>query len=187
VAHAATARLRQSRAGWLAWGTATAVVAALAAMLAAGLVAARYEAQLGRMARETAAARERLQHEETALQGQMAAYRGAIELLRDPATRVVVLRGAGPAPRATARLIWNDRAGGHLLVADLPAPAAGKAYELWTLGGSLPRPAGVFEVDASGRGAARVEPVSGAQGFTVTVEPAAGSVAPTGPTVLTSR
>ena len=180
-------RTGASRAGWLAWTAATAAIVALAAMLTAGVVATRYEAQLGHMARATAATRERLQQEEAALQRQMAAYRAAIDLLRDPRTRVVELRGTGSAAQATARLIWNERAGGHLLVTDLPPPPAGTAYEVWTLGESLPRPAGVFEVDAGGRGAAAVEPVSGATGFTVTIEPAAGSTAPTGPTVLTSR
>jgi hypothetical protein len=176
-----------SRAGWLAWTAATAVIVALAAMLTAGVVAARYEAQLTRIARETAAARDRLHREEAALTQQMGAYREAIELLREPATRVVVLRATASAAPATARLIWNERLGGQLLVADLPRPTAGQAYELWILGESLPRPAGVFGVDAGGRGAARVPAVAGAKGFMVTVEPAAGSAAPTGPTVLASR
>jgi len=83
-------------------------------------VASRYEAHLGVMARETAAVRERLQREEAAL----ATYQGVVELLRDPATRVVELRSPS-TPNATARLVWNDKAGGHLLVANLPpAPEA---------------------------------------------------------------
>jgi len=178
---------KASRAGWLAWTAATAVVVALAAMLTAGVVAARYEARLGQMARETAAVRERLQRDEIALREQLTAYRGAVELLRDPATRVVELRGAGPRAEATARLIWNDQAGGHLLVANLPPAPAGKAYELWMLGGPAPRPAGVFQVDASGRAVQDVGPATGASSFAVTIEPAAGSPAPTGPVVLAAR
>jgi len=100
---------------------------------------------------------------------------------------VVELRGAGPGAEATARLIWNDKAGGDLLVANLPPAPAGKAYELWTLGGPAPRPAAVFQVDASGRAVQRVEPAAGASGFAVTLEPAAGSPAPTGPVVLAAR
>jgi anti-sigma-K factor RskA len=180
---------RVLRRGWLAWTVATAAVVGLVAMLTAGIVATRYEAQLGRMARETAAVRERLQRDEAALREQMLAYRNAVELLGDPATRVVELRGSGPAAAATARLIWNDKAGGHLLVANLPPAPSGKAYELWTLGGVMPTPAGVFQPDASGRAAQRIEPVAGApaKGFAVTIEPAAGSVAPTGPIVLAAK
>src|SRR5207245_7153933 len=84
-------------------------------------------------------------------------------------------------------LIGNDKAAGDLLVANLPPAPAGKAYELWTLGGPAPRPAGVFQVDASGCAVQRVEPAAGASGFAVTLEPAAGSPAPTGPGVLAAR
>jgi anti-sigma-K factor RskA len=179
---ARAARARQK--GWLTWAIATAAVVALAVMLASGVVASRYEARLGQLARETAAVRERLRREEAALRQQVA----ALELLRDPATRVVELRGS-TSPAAVARLIWNDNAGGHLLVSGLPPAPEGKAYELWTLGGAAPRPAGVFQVDASGRAAHRVEPVSGElpRGFAVTLEPAAGVPAPTGPIVMASK
>ncbi|HEU4367384.1 MAG TPA: anti-sigma factor [Methylomirabilota bacterium] len=182
------ARRPPGRASWVPWAAATAAVAAVAAMLSGGMVASRYEARLGQMARETAAVRERLQRNEAALREQVAAYRDTVELLRDPATRVIELRGAGPSPEARARLVWHDAAGGHLIVANLPPAPAGKAYELWTLGGPAPRPAGVFQVDASGRATHRVEPALGpATRFAVTLEPEAGAPAPTGPIVLASR
>jgi anti-sigma-K factor RskA len=177
------------RRRWVPWLAATAAVAFVAVMLTGGLVASRYEARLGRMARETATVRERLLRDEAALREQVAFYRGALELLRDPATRVVELRGAGPSPEATARIIWNEQAGGHLLVANLPPAPPGKAYELWTLGGPAPHPAGVFQVDAAGRAAHRVAPAPGqlVKTFAVTIEPEAGAPAPTGPIVLASR
>jgi hypothetical protein len=188
VAAPSPARRPPARASWVPWAAATAAAAVIAAMLTGGMVASRYEARLGQMARETAAVRERLQRDEAALRAETALYRGAVELLRDPATRVVELRGAGPSPAASARLVWNDAAGGHLFVANLPQPPAGKAYELWTLGGPAPRPAGVFRVDASGRAIHRVEPAPGpAPRFAVTLEPEAGVPAPTGPIVLASR
>jgi anti-sigma-K factor RskA len=182
------ARGPRSRASWVPWAAATAAVAAVAALLTGGMVASRYEARLGQMARETAAVRERLLRDEAALREQVAVYRGAVELLRDPATRVIDLRGAGPSPEATARLVWHATAGGQLFVANLPPAPAGKAYELWTLGGPAPRPAGVFQVDASGRAIHPVAPVPGAVArFAVTLEPEAGVPAPTGPIVLASR
>lgn len=188
AASARSAPGTRSRASWVPWAAATAAAAAIAALLTGGFVATRYEAQLGRMARETSIVRERLQREEAALREQVAVYGHAVELLREPATRVVDLRGTGPSPEAMGRLIWHETAGGQLFVANLPPAPAGKAYEMWTLGGPAPRPAGVFQVDASGRGLHRLEPAGGpATTFAVTLEPEAGVPAPTGPIVLASR
>jgi len=188
VATDGRARRAPARASWVPWAAATGAVAALAALLTGGFVASRYEARLGLMARETAAVRERLQRNEAALREQVAVYRNAVELLRDPATRVVELRGAGPSPEASGRLIWHDTAGGQLFVANLPPAPAGKAYELWTLGGAAPQAAGTFRVDAAGRATHRVQPAGApASKFAVTLEPEPGVAAPTGPIVLASR
>jgi len=173
---------RALRRGWLTWVAATAAVVALAVMLASGVVASRYEARLGQIARETARERERLQRAEETLRTQVA----ALELLRDPATRVIELRSSsGPA---AARMIWNDKAGGHLLVANLPPAPAGKGYELWALGGAAPRPLGVFQAAADGRAVHKAEPGGEApRGFAVSLEPMPGVPAPTGPIVLASK
>lgn len=182
------ARRPASRASWVPWAAATGAVTVIGAMLTGGMVASRYEARLGQMARETAAARERLQQGEAALRDQVAFYRSTIELLRDPSTRVVDLRGAGSAREASGRLIWHDTAGGRLVVANLPPAPAGQAYELWLLGGPAPLAGGVFQVDASGRAIHRVEAAGGPVAtFSVTLEPEAGVPAPTGPIVLASR
>jgi len=173
---------RAARRGWLTWAAATAAVVALAVMLASGVVASRYEARLGQIAREAARERERLQRAEETLRSQVA----ALELLRDPATRVIELRS--PSGPAAARMIWNDNAGGHLLVANLPPAPEGKAYELWALGGAAPRPLGVFQAAPDGRAVQKVEPGGEApRGFAVTLEPAQGVPAPTGPIVLASK
>jgi anti-sigma-K factor RskA len=75
-------------------------------------------------------------------------------------------------------------------VAGLPPAPAGKTYALWTIVGGTPRPAGLFGVDAAGRGTHRIAPVSTgapARVFAVTVEPEGGVPAPTGPIVLASK
>src|SRR4030095_13329464 len=64
---------RALRRGWLTWSAATAAVVALAAMLTSGIVASRYEARLGQIAREVAAERERLERQEAALRAQVTA------------------------------------------------------------------------------------------------------------------
>ncbi|MBI2216026.1 MAG: anti-sigma factor [Candidatus Rokubacteria bacterium] len=188
----ATAPRRERAAGrslWLPWmlGMAAAVIAAI--WVTGGFIAARYEARLDRMTREAAEARERLRQEQDGLRAELQRYAGVIELLRDPATRVVTLRGAGAAPEAGARLVWNETRGGQLFVTNLPPAPEGKAYELWTITGGRPRAAGVFQTDASGKGTHAVEAAPGGKPvevFAVTVEPAAGASSPTGPIVLAS-
>lgn len=186
VRRVAERRERRQR-GWLRWAAATAVVAAAAAMFAGAWVAVRYEARLGQMARETAAVRERLARNDAALQEQLAFYREAVELLRDPATRVVDLRGQASASAASGRMIWNDSGGGHLFVAGLAPAPAGKTYELWTIADAAPKPAGLFAVDAQGRAVHRVAAEPGVKVFAVSLEPEGGVSAPTGPIVLASK
>jgi anti-sigma-K factor RskA len=187
-APSAPGRARAPRPRWFPW-VAGAVAAGLAAFFTGMFVAARYEGEIGRIARETSALRERLRAQETQLRTELAAASRVGELLRDPATRVVALRGAGPLPEAAGRLVWHAAAGGHLYVTSLAPLPADKTYEVWTISGGRPRPAGLFSVDPNGAGAVRVEPVPEGRPvdvFAVTIEPAGGVPAPTGPIVLAS-
>ena len=171
----------RSRA-WLRWAAATLVAAGAAAVFAGTWVAVRYEARLGQMAREMAAAKEALRQE-------LSLDRRAVELLRDPTTRVVDLRGRDGAAAASGRMIWNAAGGGHLLATGLPPAPPGKTYALWAIARGTPRPVGLFAVDANGRGGHRVAADTArdaVQGFVVTLEPEGGAPAPTGPIVLTS-
>jgi anti-sigma-K factor RskA len=171
----------------LRWMAVSAAAVVGIAAFTAGFVASRYEARIGAMARETTRIRAELHRQEAELRDRLAASQGVIDLLRDPATRVVTLRGSGSAAEASARLVWHEAKGGYLLVANAPAPPADKAYELWTISGGRPSPAGVFTVDASGRAIHPVPPTRApVDVFAVTVEPAGGVPAPTGPIVLAS-
>jgi hypothetical protein len=58
-------------------------------------------------------------------------------------------------------MIWNGRAGGLLVTADLPPAPEGKVYELWAIAGGRPRPAGLFTVDAGGKASLHVAPLEG--------------------------
>jgi len=173
----------------LVWAVGTIAATVAVAALTGAYVATRYEARLGQMARESAGLHARVQREEAALREQLAVYRIAADLLRDPQVQVVTLRGLGPSPEATGRVIWHPANGGYVFVANLPAAPSGKAYALWTIGDAAPRPAGVFQVDASGRGSHRIPPVEGGKPvkvFTVTLEVEVGVPKPEGPTVLAS-
>lgn len=159
-----------AQSGWLRWAAVSAVAVVAGAGLTGMYVATRYEARMGQMVRETLVQRERLH-----------------DLLRDPATRVIDLRGRDPA-QASGRVVWNEAKGGLLLVSSLPPAPAGKAYEAWTITGGTLRPAGLFHVDARGRATHRVDATGRAVDvFAVTLEPEAGVAAPTGPMVLASR
>ncbi|PYN76624.1 MAG: hypothetical protein DMD96_25325 [Candidatus Rokuibacteriota bacterium] len=173
----------------LVWAAGTVAAVIAVAAFTGAFVAARYEGRLGQMAREAAALRARVQRDEAALQEQIAVYRNVVDLLRDPQTQIVTLRGLGPSPGASGRVVWHPFNGGHVFVANLPSAPTGKAYEMWTIGDAAPQPAGVFQVDTAGRGTHRIPPVEGGKPvkvFAVTLEPEGGVPAPTGPMVLAS-
>ena len=185
----ASSRPRPARFRWVLWGATTAAAVALAAVFAGGVVASRYEKRLGVIARETALLRDQMRREQATLRQEVTRAREVAVLLRDPATRVVALNGLAAAPDASGRIVWHEKTGGQLYVAGLPPAPAGKVYELWTIAGPAPRPAGVFAVDE--RGSASIPVAAVADGpvkvFAVTVEPAGGVPAPTGPMVLASK
>src|SRR5206468_94223 len=126
----------------------------------------------------------------TLVRAQAAAQERTLALLGDPETRLVSLAGLEPRPQAQGRIIWNARAGGLLVAADLPPPPAGKVYELWAIAGGKPLPAGLFTVDAEGKGSLAVAPLAGVatvEVFAVTLEPAEGVQSPTGAMYLASK
>jgi hypothetical protein len=100
--------------------------------------------------------------------------------------RVVALAPSGANPDARAALVIPNQ-GSPYLIARLPAPPAGKAWEAWVLkaGGSGPVavPAGTTE-----RGDVFVlsltAPLGAGDGVAVTLEPASGSAQPTTAPVL---
>jgi anti-sigma-K factor RskA len=143
-------------------------------------VSAGYEQQIAALSREAGALR-------AELQGQ----RAVLALLGDPATQIVALAGLEPAPSARARMIWNAPAGGLLVAAGLPPAPEGKDYQLWAIAGtSAPVPAGVFGVDARGTATLTVPPlpdVGKVDVFAVTLEPAGGRPAPSGPMYLAGK
>ena len=102
--------------------------------------------------------------------------------------KVLLLGGRAPQPMARARVFWSEKARCAIVVAGNLAPLApGKQYELWVFDKGKPVPAGVFDADASGRAvfeSKEMSEMAGAQNFAVSIEPAGGMPAPTGPIVL---
>src|SRR5438876_2372309 len=110
--------------------------------------------------RESAQAGEQMRREQALLRNEIERARAVAQLLRDPVTRVVALNGLPAAPSASGRVVWHEKAGGQLYVSGLPSAPAGKAYEVWTIAGPAPKPAGVFDVDARGTASIPVAPVN---------------------------
>lgn len=176
---AAAKPARSRRVFWPVLWAAT--MAAGIAAIAVGLsVSASYQKRLDALA-----------HEAAALRAELGAQQQVIALLRDPSTEIIALAGLAPAPGARARMLWNAPSGGLLVTAGLPPAPAGKIYQLWAIAGkSAPVSAGVFDVDARGAGSLRVPTLGGIQKvdvFAVTLEPAGGLPAPSGPMFLAGK
>jgi hypothetical protein len=131
--------------------------AAAAALVIAALAALSLSlwGRTSQLSEEVARLSERLGASEGELareRGQLARVQEVNELLTGPGARVMNLAGTKTAPRASARVAYDQTTGRVLLVAyDLPPAPAGKAYQLWFIAGSKPPlPGGVFKTDARG-------------------------------------
>ncbi len=149
-----------------------AVAATLVAGFAVGFVA---------MERESAIERQRRVH--AAL-----AHDDLMSFLSDASSRSVTLAPLPAAPRAGGRVIWNAESKRAMLFASGLDPAPpGKAYEVWVIAGGAPVASGTFQADDRGRLVATLpwlDQTAGAKTFVVTLEPAGGTAAPTGPMVM---
>lgn len=150
---------------------------------------ARREAARARAELETLAALNRdLRSRLDATQRRLEVAEAFRRLVGQPSTRVALLAGLPAAPLAWGRVVWSaDRREAVLLTAGLPIAPAGKAYEAWVIASGAPVPAGVFRTDNVGRAVhdlTRLDDLARAKTFAVTLEPEAGTAAPTGPMVL---
>ena len=97
------------------------------------------------------------------------------------------LAGQPPATGARARAFWSRSRGLVFAAAGLPAPAAGKVYQVWMVTRDAAISAGLLVVDDQGRYSllARTDPdVAPPVALAVTLEPAGGVPSPTGPKYL---
>jgi anti-sigma-K factor RskA len=113
-----------------------------------------------------------------------------VRILSSPGARIATLSGSGPAPDATARLVY-DRSGRAMLLANnLPPTPEGKEYQLWFIvGRNPPIPGKTFTANFAGRGDLSDEiPEQAMESamFAVTLERAGGATAPTSAIYLRS-
>lgn len=95
------------------------------------------------------------------------------------------LAGVAPVTAARARVYVSPTRGMLMAAEDLPPLPGGRVYQLWIIVAGRPVSGGVFELEANGRAQVIGDaPPGAAEAFAVTVEPAGGLPAPSGPQVL---
>jgi anti-sigma-K factor RskA len=115
----------------------------------------------------------------TALEAQ-----SAMAVMTAPDLARIDLAGQTVAPSATARAFWSRSRGLVLTGANLPAPPAGRTYQLWVLTNQpAPISAGLLKPDANGRisGTFATPPdIPAPVAMALTLEPEGGVPSPTG-------
>ena len=114
-----------------------------------------------------------------------------VEALSRRPGRLLILAGTGQ-PGANARLfVAADGGHGHLAISGLNALPRARTYQLWFLRSNAPPvTGGIFTVDARGLAWAKITvpaALEEVRAITVTEEPVAGSVTPTGRPLLEAR
>ncbi|MGH2620657.1 MAG: anti-sigma factor [Anaerolineales bacterium] len=122
------------------------------------------------------------------LQRQVQDHQQVLRIFSEPNLISIEVLGTDEQPLAHARFFAGlDGRTGVLLAAGLSPLQAGSTYQAWLIRDGTPFPAGIFQASAGGLGTLSVEAedVLGLyDAVAVSVEPALGSLQPTGPIVL---
>jgi anti-sigma-K factor RskA len=176
-----------------AWPNVLRLAAAFAfvALLLGIIVMWRRDAASRREMAELARQLNRQQRELQVERDNVARQTEALALLNSSEAKKIVLAGTTTAQTARATFVYDEKSrNGVLLIEDLPATPADKAYEVWFIPkGLAPIPGRTFTVNANGRAlVADSLPVAAGSAAVVaiTLEPKSGSAAPTGPIYLAS-
>lgn len=176
------------------------LVGAIAAMLAvvfAGLYALELQrgraraTELATLDRQNQTLAARVDEQSRALAGLREAFDAQAEVLRlvgGPRVLTASLAPQGTIPGAGRVLVDINTGEAAIVLSGLGPADAGKTYELWAIRGKqAPEPAGLIAVAEARGGAIKVPKVSRPSevtAFAVSIEPAGGSPAPTGPVIL---
>ncbi len=181
------------RPEWGRWGVAAAgIAAALAFVFGLGNVELRNQAALMQASLDSARTALAVAEGEAAaadsLRRTLAGAEAALGIAGSRGASSVMLSGTEAQPFAWARAFIDPVTGrALLLIHDLPVLPPDTVYQLWAIRGDTPVPAGTLTVGADGSGRLESEDADlwlGANVLAVTVEPAPGRLAPTGPIVL---
>ncbi len=115
----------------------------------------------------------------------------AFRFLEEPETRQVNF-GAPQTQPPRGNVYFHPRLGVLLIATNLPALTPAQTYEMWILpkGGGAPQPAGLFQSSQAGSAIHTLQQsvdLNAVAGVAVTVEPVAGSQAPTLPILFVAQ
>jgi anti-sigma-K factor RskA len=131
-----------------------------------------------------------LWRQNNAMRAEMAQSQEFVQLVTSPGARVAELKSSAVGGGATATVAYNSNGHAMLVASNLPRLPQGKAYQLWFIvGNKPPMPGKTFAADNNGQGVMKEDMPREALNspvFAVTVEPAGGVPAPTGPIYLSS-
>jgi len=131
-----------------------------------------------------------LWRQNNAMRTKMEQSQAFVQLVTSPGARVAELKSSAVGSGATATVAYDNTGHAMLVASNLPSLPQGKAYQLWFIvGNKPPMPGKTFAPDSTGQGVTEEQmprEALNAPVFAVTVEPAAGVTAPTGPIYLSS-
>jgi anti-sigma-K factor RskA len=181
------APVSERRSRWNpAWGWAWA--AACLVLLVAAVWLARQNHRLSRKVAELELSQKQLDASRRNLQAAAARAQAVLDVLNGPQTVQVDLSPASAKPLPHGKAFYNRGRGLLFYAANLgPLPSA-RIYELWLIPTEgKPVDIGIFNTDTQGNGQVILPSLPQgltAKAFAVTIEPAGGVPAPTGPMVL---
>lgn len=112
------------------------------------------------------------------MQTKLTTMESEMDLLQDPAMQVVKLAGTPAHSGMMAVVYWNPATNAVYFNGNkLPAPAAGKQYQLWAIVDGKPVDAGMF--NSNQHSVQQMKAIANAQLFAITLENAGGSPTPT--------
>jgi anti-sigma-K factor RskA len=113
-----------------------------------------------------------------------------VTMLKKPGSKLMELNGTAVAPGAFAKLAFDQTGQAMVMMSGLPAPPAGKEYQLWFIVADKPPMRGrTFSTDSHGEVMLKdqlPDVALKAAVFAVTLEPQGGSASPTMPMYLRS-
>ncbi|MEX2526665.1 MAG: anti-sigma factor [Gemmatimonadota bacterium] len=170
------------------WGWARPLLAAAAVLVVAlGVWNVELRRSVAEQQTALAAVRDRLLVQDS-LETALRAAREDFGTMAAPGASVFTLAGTDEQPSAWARVFVDPETGRALVLAwELPLLSEEQIYQLWALRDGVPSSIGTFSARLDGPARLELdslEPVVGADLFAVSVEPAPGRSAPTGPIVL---
>jgi anti-sigma-K factor RskA len=124
------------------------------------------------------------------LQTRLGELQSSMAVMSAPDLVRIDLAGQPTAPQSTGRALWSRDRGMVFATANLPAPPAGKVYQVWVVTAQAPVSAGLVVPDSAGGGTMYFytpPDIPQPTAVAVTLEPAGGVPSPTGQFYLVGK